>query len=227
MHRDSVDADEKGQAAPEGGICDAKPQRQLREDRSNATREKVLDGAYRVLLELGHAGLRSSNISEAAGVSRGGMLHHYPAKEDVVAALYVRLMNDLEDASWKTIEDTADADLVDGIINDCRQRFLTETYTVILDILIASSEEKLVADALESLSVDERLPARAGWVNRFIDAGVDHEIAAKITSLIWNAIKGLAVRNVVVQDSVHADRVISLLRMIADDVCGDVLRKTG
>ena len=228
MHRRSSDQDGYGKAVQKSGnedVSQTQPQRQTRSDRSANTREKILDGAYQVLVKLGHAGLRSSNISQAAGVSRGGMLHHYPLKEELIAALYLRLMDQLEDESSKIIDSTPDADLIDGIIADGRQRFLGETYLAVLDILVASSEEKLVAETLHRMPASDRVPARIRWMKRFEDAGVDPIIASKITSLIWNAMKGLGIRNVVTPSDFHVDRVVSMAREIAMDVCGDDLKR--
>ncbi len=227
MDQRGSDQDGRAKAAQQSGTENGpgeKPQRQARVDRSAATRDKILDGAYQVLTELGHAGLRSSNISQAAGVSRGGMLHHYPSKEELIAALYVRLMCRLEEESWKIIDSTPDAELIDGIIADGKQRFLSETYAAVLDILVASSEEKMVAETLNNLSSDDRVPARVGWTKRFEDAGVDPALASQITSLIWNAMKGLGIRNVVVSDDAHVDRVAAVARKVAIDICGDVLK---
>lgn len=223
----SDQSDRKSKTARQSGIeedSEAKPQRRLRGDRSAATRKKILDGAYQILTELGHSGLRSNNISRAAGVSRGGMLHHYPTKEQLIAALYARLMDQLEEASWKIIDSTPDADLIDGLIADGKQRFLGETYAAVLDILVASSEEELVAESLHKLASDDHVPARTGWVKRFEDAGVDPVTASKITSLIWNAMKGLGIRHMVLRDEFHVDRVIEVAREIATDICGDTLR---
>ena len=214
----------------QGDYTDSMPsksqsQPQSRDDRSKAIRERILDGAYEVLVELGHAGLRSSNIAKAAGVSRGGMLHHYASKEQLIAALYVRLIDQFEEASWNIIDSTPDDQLVEGLLADTQQRFLSEAFLAALDILVASSEEKLIAESLDSSAPSDRIPAREGWAKRFEDAGVDKITANRITSLVWNAIKGLAIRNTVARDNEHCERVVALTRKLATEVYKDALKK--
>jgi AcrR family transcriptional regulator len=50
------------------------------EERSAATREKLLDAAIECLIERGYAGTTTTEIADRAGVSRGAQLHHFPSK---------------------------------------------------------------------------------------------------------------------------------------------------
>lgn len=197
----------------------AKPRRRSREERSAETREKLLNGTFRLLLDVGHAGLRSATISKESGVSRGGLLHHFASKEMVIAAVYEWKIQELEDESWRRIQMAGDADLIDAIIDDAKQRFFSETFKVVLDILVASSEEEPLAETLKSLAEAERGPAREGWADRLAASGVEPQLAGKVTSFLWNAVKGLAIRGLVYDDREHAERVITLARELAKRQC--------
>lgn len=54
--------------------------------RSAATRERLLDAAYRCLLELGYARTTTVEICRRADTPRGTLLHHFPSRDDVVLA---------------------------------------------------------------------------------------------------------------------------------------------
>ncbi|MEZ5323331.1 MAG: TetR/AcrR family transcriptional regulator [Microthrixaceae bacterium] len=56
------------------------------EERSRATRLRLLDAAVGCLVEFGYAGTSTTLVSERAGVSRGAQLHHFPSKADLLAA---------------------------------------------------------------------------------------------------------------------------------------------
>lgn len=199
----------------------ARPPRQTREERSAATREKLINGTYRLLLKVGHAGLRSANISEEAGISRGGQLHHFASKELLIAAVYEWTVQRLEDESWARIEATKgkDAKVLDALIDDARERFFSDSFKVILDILVASSEEEPLAATLKSLAAEERAPAREGWAIRLAETGVEPQLAAEMTSFLWNTVKGIAIRALVNLDPGHAERVIALARQLAYKRC--------
>lgn len=50
-------------------------------------RERILDAAQRVARELGAARLTLDVVAHTAGVSKGGLLYHFPTKEALIAAL--------------------------------------------------------------------------------------------------------------------------------------------
>src|SRR5687767_4734729 len=56
------------------------------EQRTAATRTRLLDAAVAVLLERGYAGASLPAICERAGLSRGAQLHHFPTKAALMAA---------------------------------------------------------------------------------------------------------------------------------------------
>ena len=99
---------------------------QNQDERSAATRKKLMDGAYQILRRLGHAGLRSANIAEESGVSRGGLLHHYASKELLIAAVCERIFNEMEEESWQRISETSDENILSAIVKDARDRFFDE-----------------------------------------------------------------------------------------------------
>ena len=58
--------------------------RRTQEERSSTTRARLLDATIDCLLELGYAGTTTTEIARRAGVSRGGQLHHFPTKQELV-----------------------------------------------------------------------------------------------------------------------------------------------
>lgn len=50
-------------------------------------RDRILDAAYRVASDHGAGHLTLEAIALAAGVSKGGLLYHFPSKEALIAAL--------------------------------------------------------------------------------------------------------------------------------------------
>lgn len=202
------------------GSAQVTPPRQTRDDRSTETREKLLDAAYCILLDLGHAGLRSANISRESGVSRGGLLHHYASKELLIAAVYERIVNRMEDESWERIAEARDDELLSAIVADAQQRFFNPAFKVMLDILVASGKEEPVTKTLEALAQRERSHARDGWAARVAATGIERATAAQVTSFLWNMVKGLGVRGLVHHDNEHDDRVIALTLELAHRRCG-------
>ncbi len=55
------------------------------QDRSRATRRRLLAAAIECLAELGWSGTTVAFVAERAGVSRGAAQHHFPTRESLVA----------------------------------------------------------------------------------------------------------------------------------------------
>ncbi|WP_199433083.1 TetR/AcrR family transcriptional regulator [Qaidamihabitans albus] len=60
--------------------------RQPQQERSRTTRRRLVDAAVECLGERGWNGTTVAVIAERAGVSRGAAQHHFPTREDLVAA---------------------------------------------------------------------------------------------------------------------------------------------
>ncbi len=67
------------------------PSRRTQEQRSTATRTRVLDAAFASLLECGHAATTIAEVQTRAGVARGTLLHHFPTR----ARLMVGVVEDV------------------------------------------------------------------------------------------------------------------------------------
>ncbi len=72
--------------------------RRTQEERSTATREKLLDATIECLIELGYAGTTTTEIVRRAGVSRGAQVHHFRTKAELVnsAVAHVAKKRELE-----------------------------------------------------------------------------------------------------------------------------------
>jgi AcrR family transcriptional regulator len=64
-------------------------------ERSQATKEILIDAARTLFAERGYAGVGTEEIVRAAGVTRGALYHHFGGKRDLFDAVYVRVEVDL------------------------------------------------------------------------------------------------------------------------------------
>jgi len=54
--------------------------------KSRRTRARILDEAVRVIAEQGYAATTNAAVAEAAGITRGAMLYHFPTRETLLEA---------------------------------------------------------------------------------------------------------------------------------------------
>ena len=55
--------------------------------KSRRTRTRILAAATRLFAEVGYHGAANATIAEAAGITRGAMLYHFPTREDLLDAV--------------------------------------------------------------------------------------------------------------------------------------------
>lgn len=64
-------------------------------ERSEATREALIEAARSLFAERGYAGVGTEEIVRAAGVTRGALYHHFGGKRDLFEAVYERVEAEL------------------------------------------------------------------------------------------------------------------------------------
>jgi AcrR family transcriptional regulator len=65
--------------------------RRTQEERSRATRNKILDATLECLIGLGYADTSTPEVCRRAGVSRGALLHHFPTRSSLVVGAIAHL----------------------------------------------------------------------------------------------------------------------------------------
>lgn len=60
-------------------------------------RRSLLDHAARLITASGLTGLTIQGVAEAAGVSKGGVLHHFPSKQALIEGVFLDFLASLED----------------------------------------------------------------------------------------------------------------------------------
>jgi AcrR family transcriptional regulator len=56
----------------------------------------ILDAASKVILEKGGEALTLEAVAEVAGISKGGLLYHYPSKKKLIEAMVMRLIAEVD-----------------------------------------------------------------------------------------------------------------------------------
>ncbi len=64
--------------------------------RSAETRARILDAAERIVLERGVAALTLDGVAESSGLSKGGLIYHFPSKDALITAMLGRLIEGVE-----------------------------------------------------------------------------------------------------------------------------------
>ena len=69
-----------------------------------AARDRILDAAEQLVADQGASKLTLDAVAQAAGVSKGGLLYHYPNKDALLAAMIERHCDDLDECCARELE---------------------------------------------------------------------------------------------------------------------------
>ncbi|MEU9790591.1 TetR/AcrR family transcriptional regulator [Streptomyces sparsogenes] len=199
--------------------------RDPKQDRSRATRQRLLEAAVACLAEHGWARSTVAVVAERAGVSRGAAQHHFPTREDLFTAAVqhvaeersaaLRALLSHERREWgpepggpgrvaEVIE--ALVDLYTGpLFRAALQLWVVASYEEQLGARVAALEARIGREthrmAVEALGADEGVPGVRESVQGFLDMA-----------------RGLGLANLLTDDRARRDRVVAQWARILDDV---------
>jgi AcrR family transcriptional regulator len=182
--------------------------RKPQQDRSRATRKRLLEAAIECLAELGWSGTTVLVVAERAGVSRGAAQHHFPTREDLVMAAVEYVA---EERTTRLRDHVADLPVgpgrVQAVIDLVDHMYTGPLFRAALQLWAAAlSDEQLRARvvpleahvgrethkvALELLGVDERTPGVRETVQATLDLA-----------------RGLGLANLLTDDSKRRGRIL-------------------
>ncbi len=74
--------------------------------KSQKTRARILDQAMRLIAEIGYHAATNPVIADAAGLTRGAMLYHFPTREALVEAAVAHVQAERSAWMWATAAST-------------------------------------------------------------------------------------------------------------------------
>jgi AcrR family transcriptional regulator len=85
--------------------------------KSVRTRRRILDAAMRLFAERGYHASSNADVAEAAGLTRGAMLYHFPTREDLVEAAIDHIQQRRTEAFEAAAREQAEGDATDQAID--------------------------------------------------------------------------------------------------------------
>ena len=178
------------------------------QDRSRATRQRLLDAAVECLVEYGWTGTTVTVVAQRAGVSRGAAQHHFPTREALTTAAVAHVTEVRAADIRRELDALPDGELrTEAVVQLIVDWFIGVPFRAALELWVAASADpqlrELVAPleartgrqvhqaAVELLGVDESVP------------GVRETIQATL-----DLARGLGLANLLTDDSRRRHRIV-------------------
>jgi AcrR family transcriptional regulator len=182
--------------------------REPRQDRSRATRQRLLAAAVACLSDLGWAGTTVAVVAERAGVSRGAAQHHFPTREDLFTATVEHVAEvRLGEIRREAAELPRGANRTEAVVRMLSRLYAGPPWRAALQVWVAASADATLREqvvpleakvgraahqvAVELLGVDESAP------------GVRETVQATL-----DLVRGLGLAGVLTDDSRRRRRII-------------------
>jgi AcrR family transcriptional regulator len=80
----------------------------LTSERADATRERIVQAARELVIEHGYADVGMAEVQRRAGVSRGGLYHHFRGKQELMGAVIEAVEVDFQERLAAAVADAPD-----------------------------------------------------------------------------------------------------------------------
>lgn len=189
--------------------------RRSQAERTASTRARLIDAAIVCLDRLGYSATTLSTIAEEAGVSRGGMLHQFPSKVDLMLAVVAYASGADERAPPPQPEDA---------FPDKRAFFMSLTDVVWkaqttpavmakLEIMVAARSDKVLAEKLPAMFNEiEHRRVDSMWARAQVLGIKNREAIEAMVSLHMAAMRGLSIELLLTDDPARVERSYALLK---------------
>jgi AcrR family transcriptional regulator len=162
--------------------------REPQQDRSRATRQRLLEAAIECLAEVGWSGSTVAVVAERAGVSRGAAQHHFPTREDLFtsAVEYVSSQR-LEMLRAHAANLPEGPDRVRAVLAVVERMYTSPLFRAAIHLWVAASSDERLCErmvgleaqvgrqshrmVLEMLDIDESRPGVREVVQATLDMG--------------------------------------------------------
>lgn len=193
----------------------AKPVRRTQAERSETTRTKLILAAIGLMRTRGYGGLRTAEVSDAAGVSRGAQLHHFPTKHELILAT-MRFMNEriTVESRRRALAAKNAEDPVAGIIVDAKDFFFSDFFFVSLAVAMGDARDDDLRRQSLPLSRESRFAVEKAWLETFVAHSIPRKLAGDVIALTLSIIRGFTVRSFIDNDHARFEDLLGTWRTI-------------
>jgi len=172
-------------------------------------RQKLLDATIAVLLARGYKATSTPAICKLAQVSRGGQLHHFASKQDLVVAAVEHLFRKrLQEVGARLAEAPGGMLDLQTAAGYLLEIYSGDTFYAWLELVVAARTDPALNDVLRELDARFVEGAEGLCKNHLLPHGSRNDVRA-MTRLILAIFDGLATHRILTADDKLARRALA------------------
>jgi AcrR family transcriptional regulator len=188
----------------------------MRKDRdtpkSRRTRARILDEAVRVIAAGGYAAATNAAVAEAAGITRGAMLYHFPTREDLLESVIGHLQAERAELFRAAAEDLpVGADVTEHAIDSYWELLRHPTFTAFMELETAARTDSVVATLIAPARAEFDRAQIGDHFLKMLHAGAGPRFQAS-RDLARFMLEGLARAELSYDGEARVDRLLTLIK---------------
>ncbi|MBR0899029.1 TetR/AcrR family transcriptional regulator [Bradyrhizobium tropiciagri] len=190
--------------------------RRTQAERTEATRKLLLEAAVKLIRKNGFGGLRTVEVADEAGVSRGALMHHFPSKHELVVAVltYVSEVTFTRSTRRAQLARHDGGDPIASVIEDAHDFFFGDYFFIELAIAMSDDSTRRLRLETRQFVRQTRFSIEATWLDTMISSGIPERLAQDVLALTLSVVRGFSVRMLIENDPEHFSRLLELWRKI-------------
>lgn len=188
----------------------------MRKDRdtpkSRRTRARILDEAVKVIAAGGYAAATNAAVAEAAGITRGAMLYHFPTREDLLESVIGHLQAERAELFRAAAEDLpVGADVTEHAIDSYWELLRHPTFTAFMELETAARTDSVVAALIAPARAEFDRAQIGDHFLKMLHAGAGPRFQAS-RDLARFMLEGLARAELSYDGEARVDRLLTLIK---------------
>jgi AcrR family transcriptional regulator len=177
------------------------------QDRSRATRDRILRSTISCLAEFGWHSTTTSLVAKRTGISRGALQHHFPTREDLFLTAVDFMFdeqNQMEPFGVDTVSTKGDD--FDFIVERVLEFYASEAFKAALQIWTVGASEPALRERIRPLE-DKFARGIYDQAVRFLNADVSDERTHRFIQTTLDLARGLGLADLLSDDSARRKRI--------------------
>lgn len=172
--------------------------RRTQAERTSSSRRRAIDAAIVNLAEEGYAATTVMRVAQRAGISRGGILHHFAGKAELMEAVGYRAVERLQEKRGEALRGTKrGVERFNALTNASWETIREPESIALLEMLIGSRGDPLLAEIMPRFlqQLDQIHLAKTKDIAK--DAGIENdEMLNTMNKLHMAAMRGLLLESI-------------------------------
>lgn len=180
--------------------------------KSRRTRARILDEAVRVIARKGYAATTNAAVAEAAGITRGAMLYHFPTREDLLEAAIGHIQAQRA-ALFRQATDSlpAGGDVTEHAIESYWELLHTEPFMAFAELEAAARTDPTIAELLAPAQAEFDRAQIGDHFLKMLHAGAGPRFQAS-RDLARFMLEGMARANVTYDRDQRVERLLAVIK---------------